>query len=155
MRYFSQQMLFQKFAEGNTTLEEFLNSFLSLRKLQHIRMTLVKRLQGIVELGSFHRLTEIHPGRQHFPAEEIHDDCLPLCSLTAAVVSPACCRPVFRLPFGGLANTVYRVHHLPLCHDYSESLRPGAQGRGSKRPARPVHLQPLKVHQRRHQQAPR
>ncbi|KAL6115915.1 vps37d [Pungitius sinensis] len=149
------EMLFQKFAEENTSLEEFVNSFLRLRKLQHIRMTLVTSLQGIIELGSFYRLNEIHPERQHFSAEEIHNTCLPVCSLTAAVVLPAGCRPTFLLPFGGLANTAHRFHHLPFCPDYNESLRPGARGRGSKWPARPVHLQPLKVHQRRHQQAPR
>ncbi|KAL7401084.1 hypothetical protein ABVT39_022657 [Epinephelus coioides] len=145
------EMMFQRFVEGKTPLAEFLDSFLSSQKLQHIRMVLVKKLQEV-------RLGEIHPDTQCVSAEEIQDACLPVCSLTSAVVLPACCHPPFLLPYGTHVNTAHCLQHTPFCHDYShdcdESLRPGVHRRGSKWPARPVRLQPLKVPQRKHQQAP-
>ncbi|XP_068571482.1 vacuolar protein sorting-associated protein 37D-like isoform X2 [Cebidichthys violaceus] len=148
------EMLFQRFAEGKTPLAEFLDSFLNSRKVQHITMTLVKKLQDVIELRAAQRLGEIHPDTRHFCAEAMHSARLPVCGLTTAVVLPACCHPPFLLPFGAHANPVHPLQHLPFCLDYNESLRPGAQGRGPKWPAKPVHLQPLKVQHRRHQQAP-
>ncbi|XP_068440280.1 vacuolar protein sorting-associated protein 37D-like [Clinocottus analis] len=137
------EMLFQRFAEGETPLAEFLDSFLSSRRLQHIRMALVKKLHEVIELRSTQSLGE--PIAQHFSA------CLPVRGLTTAVVLPACCHPPFLLPCGAHANTVHHLQHLPFC---LESLRPGAHTRGPEWPAKTVHLQPLKVQQRRHQQAP-
>ncbi|XP_034404891.1 vacuolar protein sorting-associated protein 37D-like [Cyclopterus lumpus] len=133
------EMLFQRFAEGKTPLAEFLDSFLSSLKLQHIRMALVKKLHKVVELRATQMLEP-----QPFSAE-IRTACLPLCGLTTAVVVPACCHPPFLLPCGAHANTLHRLQHLPFC---LESLRPGA-GWGPKWPAKPVHLQPLEVQQRR------
>jgi len=147
MRCFPQQMLFQRFAEGKTPLAEFLDSFLSSLKLQHIRMALVKKLHEVVELRATQRLGEPEP----FSAEEIGTACLPLCGLNTAVVVPACCHPPVLLPCGAHANTLHRLQYLPFC---LESLRPGALGRGPKWPVKPVRLQPLEVQQRRHRQAP-
>ncbi|XP_056296613.1 vacuolar protein sorting-associated protein 37C-like [Pseudoliparis swirei] len=141
------EMLFQRFAEGKTPLAEFLDSFLSSLKLQHIRMALVKKLHEVVELRATQRLGEPEP----FSAEEIGTACLPLCGLNTAVVVPACCHPPVLLPCGAHANTLHRLQYLPFC---LESLRPGALGRGPKWPVKPVRLQPLEVQQRRHRQAP-
>ncbi|XP_054462221.1 vacuolar protein sorting-associated protein 37D-like [Anoplopoma fimbria] len=146
------EMLFQRFAEGKATLAEFLDSFLSLRKLQHIRMTLVKKLKETIELRSTQRLGETHPDT--FSAEEIQNACLPVCGLTTAVILPACCHPPFLLPLGAHANTVHRLQHLPFCYDYKKAIRPGAHGRGPKWPVKPVHLQPLKFQQRKRHQEP-
>lgn len=137
-------MLCQRFDEGNTLLAGFLNSFLGSRKAQHIRMVLVKKLQEVIELESTQWLGEMHPGTPN--------TCL--CSLTTAVVLPACCHPPFLLPFGLHVNTAHRLQHLPLCHDYNVSLRPRVHGRGPRWPTRPVRLPSLKVQKRRHQQAP-
>ncbi|XP_044058511.1 vacuolar protein sorting-associated protein 37D-like isoform X2 [Siniperca chuatsi] len=150
------ELLFQRFAEGKTQLADFLDSFLTLQKLHHIRLVLVKKLQEITELESTQRLSEIHRNTQHFSVgfpEQFCNTCLPVCSLTTAVVLPAC-HPPFLLPFGTHVNTAQSLQHLPFCHDYNESLRAGVHGRGPKWPTRPVRLQPLKVQQRRHQQAP-
>ncbi|KAI9544845.1 hypothetical protein NQZ68_042155 [Dissostichus eleginoides] len=138
------EMLCQRFEEGNTLLADFLNSFLGSQKAQHIRMVLVKKLQEVIELESTQWLGEMHP--------DTPNTCL--CSLTTAVVLPACCHPPFLLPFGLHVNTAHRLQHLPLCHDYNESLRPRVHGRGPRWPTRPVRLPPLKVQKRRHQQAP-
>ncbi|XP_070761308.1 vacuolar protein sorting-associated protein 37D-like [Enoplosus armatus] len=151
------ELLFQRFAEEKTPLADFLDSFLTLQKLHHIRLVLVKKLQDITELKSTQRLSEVHPNAQLFSArspEQIHNTCLPVCGLTTAVVLPACCHPPFLLPFGTHVNAAQCLQHLPFCHDYNESLHAGAHGRGPKWPPRPVRLQPLKVQQRRHQQAP-
>ncbi|XP_070685459.1 vacuolar protein sorting-associated protein 37D-like [Pempheris klunzingeri] len=143
------ELLFQRFAEGKTPLEDFLDSFLSSQKLQHVRLVLVKKLQEMTELQSTGRLSEIYPD-----TEQIHNACLPVCSLTTAVILPACCHPPFLLPFATHLNAAHCLQHLPSCHDYSGSLSPGVHGRAPKWPARPVRLQPLRVQQRRHQQAP-
>ncbi|XP_042341952.1 vacuolar protein sorting-associated protein 37D-like [Plectropomus leopardus] len=145
------EMLFQRFLERKTPLAEFLDSFISSRKLQHIRVVVVKKLQEIA-------LTDIHPDTQHFSVEEIHNACPTVCGLTTAVVLPACCHPPVLLPCSVHVNTAHCLQHLPLCLDYShdcnESLHPRVHRRGTKWPARPVRLQPLRVQQRRHQQAP-
>ncbi|XP_029302767.1 vacuolar protein sorting-associated protein 37D-like [Cottoperca gobio] len=140
------EVLFQRFAEGKTPLADFLAFFLGSQKLQHIRMVLVKKMQKMIEFESTQRLCEIPP--------DTHNACLPVCSLTTAVVLPACCHPPFLLPCGVHVNTAHCLQHLPFCHDYNESLRPAVYGRGHKWSARPVRLQPLKVQQRRHQHAP-
>ncbi|XP_041796810.1 vacuolar protein sorting-associated protein 37D-like [Chelmon rostratus] len=93
------ELLFQRFVEGKMPLADFLDSFLSSRKVQHISLILLKKLQEVIELKSTQRLSEI----QHFSAgfpEQILNTCLPLCSLSTAVVLPACCHPPFLLPFG-------------------------------------------------------
>ncbi|XP_051253401.1 vacuolar protein sorting-associated protein 37D-like isoform X1 [Dicentrarchus labrax] len=146
------ELLFQRFAEGKTPLANFLESFLSSRKLQHIRSILVKKLQDTIELKSTQIVSEIHPDT--FP-ERVHNACLPVCGLTTAVLLPACChQPPFLLPFGTHVNAAQCLQHVPFCHDYTESLRAGVHGRGLKWPARPVRLQPLKVQQRRQQHGP-
>lgn len=154
VRYFLKQLLFQRFVEGKTPLADFLDSFLSSRKLQHISLFLLKKLQEIMELKSTQNLSEVHA--QHFSAgfpEQIHDACLPGCSLPTAVVLPACSlHPPFLLPF---ATHGQCLQHLPFCHDYNESLYAGGvHGRGHKWPARSVRLQPLKAQQKRHQHTP-
>lgn len=146
-------MLFQRFAERKTPLEDFLDSFLKLRKLQHINMFLVKKLQEMIEFKSTQRLGEILLDTLHFSAEQLHNSCLPACGLTTSVALPTCCHPSFLLPCGTHMNTAHCLQHVPFCHDYNKSIRPGVHGRGPKWPARPVRLQPL-VQQRRHQQAP-
>ncbi|XP_045930055.1 vacuolar protein sorting-associated protein 37D-like isoform X2 [Micropterus dolomieu] len=151
------ELLFQRFAEGKTPVADFLDSFLTLQKLQHIRLVLVKKLQEITELRSTQRISEINPETQHFSAgfpEQIRNTCLPVCSLTTAVILPTCCHPTFLLPFGTHANTVHCLQHLPFRHDYNESLLARVHGRSPKWPGRPVRLQPLKVQHSRHQQAP-
>ncbi|KAK5868847.1 hypothetical protein PBY51_009824 [Eleginops maclovinus] len=140
------EMLCQSFEEGNTLLADFLNSFLGSRKIQHIRMVLVKKLQEVIEFESTQWLSEMHP--------DTPNTCLPACGLTTAVVLPACCHPPFLLPLGIHVNTAHRLQHLPFCHDYNESLRPRVHGRGPRWPTRPARLPPLKVQKRRHQQAP-
>lgn len=154
----SSQLLFQRFAEGKKPLAGFLDSFLSLRKLQHIRLILLRKLQEMIDLKSAQRLSEIQSDAQYFSAsfpEQMRNVCLPVCSLTTAVVLPACCHPPLLLPFGSHADTSLSLQHLPFCLDYNETRCAGIHGRGPKWPARPVRLQPLKVQQRRHQQAPR
>ncbi|XP_067451221.1 vacuolar protein sorting-associated protein 37D-like isoform X1 [Thunnus thynnus] len=155
------ELLLQRFVEGETPLADFLGSFLSLRKRHHIRLVLVKKLQERTELKPTERLSEIHP--QHLSMgfhQQIHNPCLPVCSLTTAFVLPACCHslpslqvhtPPFLLPFGPHVNTAQCPHHLSLCFDSDESPHPG---KFPKWPTRPVRLQPLKVEHRRHQQAP-
>lgn len=134
-------------------LADFLDSFLSSRKVQHISLILLKKLQEVIELKSTQRLSEIQRFSAGFP-EQILNTCLPLCSLSTAVVLPACCHPPFLLPFGTHVNTRQCLQHLPFCHDHNESPRAGVHGRGPRWPARPVRLQPLRAQQRRHQQAP-
>ncbi|KAI3354122.1 hypothetical protein L3Q82_018672 [Scortum barcoo] len=142
------ELLFQRFAEGKTPLADFLDSFVSSRKLQHIRLVVVKKLQEMIELESTQsELSEVQPD-----SHQTHNACLPVCGLTTAVVLPACCHPPFLLPFGPLVNSVQC--HLPFYPDYHESLHVGLHGRGPKWPTRPVRLQPLKMQQRRHQEAP-
>ncbi|XP_019129997.2 vacuolar protein sorting-associated protein 37B [Larimichthys crocea] len=148
------ELLFQRFVEGKSPLADFLDSFLSSRKLQHISLFLLKKLQEIMELKSTQNLSEVHA--QHFSAgfpEQIHDACLPVCSLPTAVVLPACSlHPPFLLPF---ATHGQCLQHLPFCHDYNESLYAGGvHGRGHKWPARSIRLQPLKAQQKRHQHTP-
>lgn len=147
MCYFSFQLLFQRFSERKMPLADFLDSFLSSRKLQHVRLVLVKKLQEMIEHESTQSLSEIHP--------DLQNSCLPICSVTTAVFSPACCLPPLLLPLGAHVNSVGQcLQSLSFFHDYNESLRAGVHGRGHKWPTRPVRLQPLKVQQRRHQQAP-
>ncbi|KAG8001857.1 Vacuolar protein sorting-associated protein 37B [Nibea albiflora] len=147
------ELLFQRFVEGKTPLADFLDSFLSSRKLQHITLFLLKKLQEIIEFKSTQKLSEVHA--QHFSAgfpEQIHNACPHLCSLATAVLLPACSlHPPFLLPFGAHGQ---RLQHLPFCHGYNESLRAGAHGRGHRWPARAVRLQPLKAQQKRHQHTP-
>lgn len=141
-------------------LADFLDSFLSSCKLQHTSLVLVKKLQELIELELTQRLRDIQPDTQPdtqrfsagFP-EQVHNLCLPVCSLSSAVVLPACCHPLFLLPLGTHVNTGHCLQHLPLCLDYNKPLHAGVRGRGPKWPARPVRLQPLKVCQK-HQQAP-
>ncbi|XP_030296566.1 uncharacterized protein LOC115595872 [Sparus aurata] len=141
------ELLFQRFSERKMPLADFLDSFLSSRKLQHVRLVLVKKLQEMIEHESTQSLSEIHP--------DLQNSCLPICSVTTAVFSPACCLPPLLLPLGAHVNSVGQcLQSLSFFHDYNESLRAGVHGRGHKWPTRPVRLQPLKVQQRRHQQAP-
>lgn len=142
MRCFLWQLLFQRFVEGKTPLADFLDSFLGSQKLQHIRLLLAKKVREMIELKSAQRLSEIQ------------NACLPACGLTTAVFLPACCHPPLLLPFGAHVNAAQCLQGSPFCHDYSESPRPGAHRRVSRWPPKPVRLQPLKVQQRRHQQAP-
>uniref|UniRef100_A0A4W6DNY9 VPS37 C-terminal domain-containing protein n=1 Tax=Lates calcarifer TaxID=8187 RepID=A0A4W6DNY9_LATCA len=148
-----------EFAAGKTPLADFLDSFLSLRKLHHTRLILVKKLQDMTRHGekTRQRLSEIQHDAQDFSVgfpEQIHNNpCHPICSLTTAVVLPSCCHPQF-LPFGDHGSAAECLPYLPFCFGYNESLHPGVRGRGTKWPTIPVRLQPLKVQQRRHQQAP-
>nr|XP_046245493.1 vacuolar protein sorting-associated protein 37B-like [Scatophagus argus] len=141
------ELLFQRFAEGKTPLADFLDSFLSTRKLQHISLVLVKKLQETTELKPAQSLRETHADAQH-------NACLPLCGLTSAVVLPACCHTPVLLPFATHANSGSCLQYLPFCPDYSQHLRVGVHGRGPRWPARPTRLEPLKMQQRKHQEAP-
>lgn len=144
-----------------TPLAVFLDSFLSLRKQQHIRLVLVKKLQERTELKSAEKLGEIHP--QYFAVgfhQQIHNPCLPVCNLTTAVVMPSCCHsiaslpvlpPPFMLPYGTHIHTAQCPQHSSLCFDHDDFPCPG---KFPKWPTRPARLQPLKVEHRRHQQAP-
>ncbi|KAM7412856.1 hypothetical protein PAMA_020307 [Pampus argenteus] len=146
----SEKLLLQRFVEGETTLADFLGSFLSLRKLHHIRLVLVKKLQERTELQPAERLADIQP--QIFSAgfhQQILNPCLPFSNLTTAVVMPVL-HPPFLLPFGGACvNTAQCPQYLSLCFDNDEAQSPG---KFPKWPTRPVRLQPLKVEQRKHQQ---
>ncbi|XP_071352500.1 vacuolar protein sorting-associated protein 37D-like [Trachinotus anak] len=152
------ELLFQRFAEGKTPLPDFLESFLSSRKLHHIRLILVKKLQEIIQHRekTTQRLDEIHSEAQDFSLgfpEQIHNPCRPICSLATVLVLPSCCHPPF-LPFGDHGHSAQYLPHLPFCFNYDESLRPAVRGRGPRWPTTPVRLQPLKVQQRRDKQAP-
>lgn len=139
-------------------LADFLDSFLSSRKFHHTSLVLVKKLQEMIELKLIQRLGGIQPCTEQssagFPVQ-VCNACLPVCSLNTRVVFPACCLPPLLLPCGTHVNTGHCPQHLPFCLDYNESLHGGVHGRGPKWPARPVRLQPLEVHLRRHQQAPK
>ena len=138
-------------------LADFLDAFLSLRGRHHIRLIMLKKLKETIQRGEKTRLSEFHPEAQDFSVifpEQFHSPCLPVCSLTTAVVLPSCCHPPFLL-FGdhGISARFLSIPHLPMCFD-SESFRPGEHRRGPKRPTIPARLEPLKVKQRMHQQAP-
>ncbi|XP_041851082.1 vacuolar protein sorting-associated protein 37A-like [Melanotaenia boesemani] len=139
------ELLFQMFAEGKTTLADFLDSFLSSRKLHHIRLVLVNKLQEITRDEETTTLSEAFPEyfSMGFP-DQIH----PVCSLTTAVVLPTFFHPPFLLPLGGHINAALCLQHTPFWSDDDESLHIRRSHRWS---ARPVRLQPLKE-QRRHQQ---
>lgn len=145
-------MLFQRFAERKTPLADFLDSFLKSRKLQHMSIVLVKKLQEFIEFKSRQTLCDNHPDTQ------MHNVCLPVCGLTTAVVLPTCCHPSLLLPCGAHINTSHCLQqHSPFCHDYCDSVYPRVHRRGPKWPVRPVRLQPLKVQRRQeqeHQQEP-
>ncbi|KAM7399109.1 hypothetical protein PAMP_018401 [Pampus punctatissimus] len=141
------ELLLQRFVEGETTLADFLGSFLSLRKLHHIRLVLVKKLQERTELQPTERLSEIQP--QIFSAG-FHHQILPVSNFTTAVVLPVL-HPPFLLPFNACVNTAQCPQYLSLCFDNNEAQSPG---KFPKWPTRPVRLQPLKVEQRKHQHAP-
>ncbi|GAA6225787.1 vacuolar protein sorting-associated protein 37D-like isoform X2 [Lates japonicus] len=153
------ELLFQRFAAGKMPLADFLDSFLSSRKLHHARLILVKKLQEMIRHGekTRQRLSEIQHDAQDFSVgfpEQIHNNpCHPICCLTTAVILPSCCHPPF-LPFGDHGSAAECLPYLPFCFDYDESLHPGVRGRGTKWRTIPVRLQPLKVQQKRHQQAP-
>ena len=153
--------MFQMFAEGQTPLADFLGSFLSSRKLHHIRLVLVKKLREMMDRHG--EETGAGPGEGHLGAqdflvgfpEHVHDPCHPVCGLTAAVVLPPCCHPPF-LPLCDPGTAAHCPPHWPVFVGYDyEWLRPGVRGRGPGWPTTPVRLQPLRVQQRRHRQAPR
>ncbi|KAM6933308.1 vacuolar protein sorting-associated protein 37D-like [Xenentodon cancila] len=136
------ELSFQRFADGKSSAA-FLDSFLSARRLHHIRLVLVKKLQEILRHEEETTLGFLlaFPGQIH-----------PAFSLTAAVVLPACCHPPFLLPLGVHANTALRLQCAPFCPDDDEFPRSGLHRRGLRWPVRPARLQPLTVQQRRHQQ---
>lgn len=156
MPNFSSQLLFQRFTEEKMPLVDFLDSFLSLRKLQHVRMILVKKLQEMIRHreNTGHRVRQIHPVPQHlsvgFP-DQMHNPCRLACSLTTAVVLPSCCHPPV---FGVHGNFAHYLPHLPFCLNYDEGFSPAERGRGPRRPTATVRLQPLRVLQKRDQQEP-
>ncbi|XP_061575632.1 vacuolar protein sorting-associated protein 37D-like [Cololabis saira] len=142
------ETLFQRFADRNISADS-LDSFLGARRLHHIRLVLVKKLQEILRHEEETTLSDVFP--EHFLLSfpgQIH----PLCGLSAAVVLPACCHPPFLLPLGIHANTALRLQHSPFCpdDDDDEFPRSGLHKRGLRWPARPARLQPLTVQQRRH-----
>ncbi|XP_030599529.1 vacuolar protein sorting-associated protein 37D-like [Archocentrus centrarchus] len=139
------ELLFQRFTEGKTSMPDFLESFLSVQKLHHIRLVLVKKLQEIIrhKQRTAQRLSEVQPEAQYFSLglpEQI--------GLSSAVVLPP-----FLLPLDAHINTAPYLQPSLFCSDENELLQIGVHGRGLKRPARPVRLQPLNT-QQRHQQAP-
>lgn len=136
------------------TLADFLDSFLSSRKFQHISLILVKKLQEMIELKLIQRLSGIKRSSAG-SLVQVCNACLPVCSLNTGVVFSACCLHPPLLPCGTHVSTGHCLQPSPLPLDYNESLQEGAHGRGNKWPARPVRLQPLEVHLRRHQQAPK
>ncbi|AWO98738.1 putative vacuolar protein sorting-associated protein 37D-like [Scophthalmus maximus] len=153
------ELLFKRLAERKIQVADFLDSFLTLRKLQHVRLIVVKKLKEMIRHGekTRQRLREIHPEAQDFSVafpQRIHHPCEPVCSLSTAVVLPPCCHRLF-LPLGDHGNTARYLPLFPLCLDSDdESVCPGVYGRGPKRLTVPVRLQPLKVKQKRHRQAP-
>ncbi|KAF0030067.1 hypothetical protein F2P81_016798 [Scophthalmus maximus] len=155
----SEKLLFKRLAERKIQVADFLDSFLTLRKLQHVRLIVVKKLKEMIRHGekTRQRLREIHPEAQDFSVafpQRIHHPCEPVCSLSTAVVLPPCCHRLF-LPLGDHGNTARYLPLFPLCLDSDdESVCPGVYGRGPKRLTVPVRLQPLKVKQKRHRQAP-
>lgn len=145
---FFSQPLFQRFAEVKISTD-FLDMFLSARKLHHIRMVLMKKLQEMIRHEE--DLTASDAPTEHFFLgfpQQIY----PVCSLTAAVALPACRHPPFLLPLGFHVKDALYAQFSPFCIEDDKLLHSGLQRRGLRRPVRPVRLQPLKVQQRRHQQ---
>lgn len=146
MTHFSSQLLFQRFVEGKVPLADFLDSFHGLRKLQHISLILLKKLQEATEVRPPQRLSQVQPDSQclsgAFP-DQIHNLCLPVCGLSTAVLL---------LPFdphvsSGLCPTGN-------CFHQPEFLPAGRRGPGQKWPSRAVRLQPLNLQHSRHHQGP-
>ncbi|KAF7218424.1 vacuolar protein sorting-associated protein 37D-like [Nothobranchius furzeri] len=123
------ELLFQRFAEGETALAEFLESFLVSRKLHHVRLMQVKKLQEIKE-------HEVKPTLNQFFPVGIPHQIHPIYGLTTAAYDP----PLFLLP---------------LCtySDPGDSLQQSPFGFGHpvrcRWPVRPGRLQPLMMQQRK------
>ncbi|XP_022063859.2 vacuolar protein sorting-associated protein 37B-like [Acanthochromis polyacanthus] len=139
------ELLVQRFAEGKAALTDFLDSSLSSRMLHHIRLALLKKLQEMVrhEEKTAQRLDVAR-----CLSEQIHS----VYSLTTAVVLPTCCHPPFLLPLG--AHVAQCFQRSTFRSEDDEFLLSGANRRGLRWPTRPARLQPLKMQQRRNQQAP-
>lgn len=127
-------------------LPDFVDSSLSARRLYHIRSVLLKKLPETI--------TEQTLGQVQFLSLGFPDHIQPLCSLTAAVVLPACFQPPFLLPFGIQVHAAHRLQLSAFCSngddDDEEPLQAGR--RGVRWPVRPVRLQPLKGRHSRQQQ---
>ncbi|XP_004558283.1 vacuolar protein sorting-associated protein 37D [Maylandia zebra] len=132
------ELLFQRFTDGKTAIQDFLELFVSSQKLHHIRLVLMKNLQEIIrnETKTAQRLSEAHYLSLGLP-EQV--------SLTTAAVLPP-----FLLVLGAHINTVPCIQPSLFCSDEDELLRMGVHLRGRK----PIRLQPLNVQPRRHQPAP-
>lgn len=132
------QLLFQRFTDGKTAIQDFLELFVSSQKLHHIRLVLMKNLQEIIrnETKTAQRLSEAHYLSLGLP-EQV--------SLTTAAVLPP-----FLLVLGAHINTVPCIQPSLFCSDEDELLRMGVHLRGRK----PIRLQPLNMQPRRHQPAP-
>ncbi|XP_025753641.1 vacuolar protein sorting-associated protein 37B isoform X2 [Oreochromis niloticus] len=132
------ELLFQRFTDGKTAIQDFLELFVSSQKLHHIRLVLVRKLQEIIrnETTTAQRLSEAHYLSLGLP-EQV--------SLTTAVVLPP-----FLLALGAHINTVPCIQPSVFCSDEDELLQMEMHRRGRK----PTRLQPLSMQPRRHQQAP-
>ncbi|CAI5693185.1 unnamed protein product [Oreochromis niloticus] len=128
----------ERFTDGKTAIQDFLELFVSSQKLHHIRLVLVRKLQEIIrnETTTAQRLSEAHYLSLGLP-EQV--------SLTTAVVLPP-----FLLALGAHINTVPCIQPSVFCSDEDELLQMEMHRRGRK----PTRLQPLSMQPRRHQQAP-